>query len=73
MCPTSSRTREHNSSPAMERVGEEALKQFGASVPFPKRLGHPAEYAKLARHICENSYLNGEVIRIDGAQRFQPR
>jgi NAD(P)-dependent dehydrogenase (short-subunit alcohol dehydrogenase family) len=59
--------------PAMERVGEEALKQFGASVPFPKRLGNPAEYAKLARHICENSYLNGEVIRIDGAQRFQPR
>jgi NAD(P)-dependent dehydrogenase (short-subunit alcohol dehydrogenase family) len=59
--------------PAMERVGEEALAKFGASVPFPKRLGNPAEYAKLARHICENSYLNGEVIRIDGAQRFQPR
>jgi NAD(P)-dependent dehydrogenase (short-subunit alcohol dehydrogenase family) len=59
--------------PAMERVGEEALAKFGASVPFPKRLGKPAEYAKLARHICENAYLNGEVIRIDGAQRFQPR
>jgi NAD(P)-dependent dehydrogenase (short-subunit alcohol dehydrogenase family) len=59
--------------PAMERVGEEALKQFGSSVPFPKRLGDPAEYAKLARHICENGYLNGDVIRIDGAQRFQPR
>jgi NAD(P)-dependent dehydrogenase (short-subunit alcohol dehydrogenase family) len=59
--------------PAMERVGEEALAKFSASVPFPKRLGQPAEYAALARHICENPYLNGEVIRIDGAQRFQPR
>ena len=59
--------------PAMERVGEEALAKFGASVPFPKRLGKPAEYAALARHICENSYINGEVIRIDGAQRFQPK
>jgi len=59
--------------PAMERVGEEALAVFGATVPFPKRLGKPAEYAKLARHICENPYLNGEVIRIDGAQRFQPK
>jgi NAD(P)-dependent dehydrogenase (short-subunit alcohol dehydrogenase family) len=59
--------------PAMARVGEEALAKFGESVPFPKRLGKPSEYAALARHICENSYLNGEVIRIDGAQRFQPR
>lgn len=59
--------------PAMERVGPEALAQFGASVPFPKRLGKPSEYAALVRHICENPYINGEVIRIDGAQRFQPR
>jgi NAD(P)-dependent dehydrogenase (short-subunit alcohol dehydrogenase family) len=59
--------------PAMERVGEEALAKFGASVPNPSRLGRPAEYAALARHICENDYLNGETIRIDGAQRFQPR
>jgi NAD(P)-dependent dehydrogenase (short-subunit alcohol dehydrogenase family) len=59
--------------PAMAGVGPEALEKFAASVPFPKRLGKPSEYAALARHICENSYLNGEVIRIDGAQRFQPR
>jgi hypothetical protein len=46
---------------------------FGANVPFPKRLGEPDEYAALAQHIVENSYLNGEVIRLDGAVRFQPR
>jgi len=59
--------------PAMQRVGEEALAKFGASVPFPKRLGKPSEYADLATHILQNPYLNGETIRIDGAQRFQPR
>ena len=42
-------------------------------VPFPKRLGEPAEFAALAQHIVENGYLNGEVIRLDGAVRFQPR
>jgi 3-hydroxyacyl-CoA dehydrogenase / 3-hydroxy-2-methylbutyryl-CoA dehydrogenase len=40
---------------------------------FPKRLGYPEEYAKLAVHIVENSFLNGETIRIDGAIRMQPR
>lgn len=40
---------------------------------FPKRLGHPAEYAKLAVHIVENSFLNGETIRIDGAIRMAPK
>jgi len=39
-------------------------------VPFPPRLGHPAEYAALVRHIFENSMLNGEVIRLDGALRM---
>jgi hypothetical protein len=39
-------------------------------VPFPRRLGNPAEYAKLARHIIENRMLNGEVIRLDGALRM---
>jgi NAD(P)-dependent dehydrogenase (short-subunit alcohol dehydrogenase family) len=46
---------------------------FAANVPFPKRLGKPDEYARLAQHIVENGYLNGEVIRIDGAVRFQPK
>jgi NAD(P)-dependent dehydrogenase (short-subunit alcohol dehydrogenase family) len=59
--------------PAMEGVGEDALAGFGASVPFPKRLGKPQEYAALAHHIAENDYLNGEVIRLDGAQRFGPK
>ncbi|MEU7811649.1 SDR family NAD(P)-dependent oxidoreductase [Pseudonocardia sp. NPDC049154] len=57
----------------MESVGEEALAAFGKAVPFPKRLGSPDEYAALAQHIAENDYLNGEVIRLDGAQRFGPR
>lgn len=57
----------------MASVGEEALAAFGRAVPFPSRLGKPEEYASLAQHIAENDYLNGEVIRIDGAQRFGPR
>jgi NAD(P)-dependent dehydrogenase (short-subunit alcohol dehydrogenase family) len=59
--------------PIMESVGEQALAAFSKAVPFPKRLGHPAEYGALARHLVENDYLNGEVIRLDGAQRFGPR
>jgi 3-hydroxyacyl-CoA dehydrogenase / 3-hydroxy-2-methylbutyryl-CoA dehydrogenase len=42
-------------------------------VPFPARLGRPAEYAALAQHIVENAMLNGETIRLDGAIRMQPR
>jgi len=57
----------------MASVGEEALAAFGKAVPFPKRLGRPEEFAALAQHIAENDYLNGEVIRLDGAQRFGPR
>jgi NAD(P)-dependent dehydrogenase (short-subunit alcohol dehydrogenase family) len=59
--------------PIMESVGEEALARFAASVPSPRRLGRPEEYAALVQHILENPYLNGETIRLDGAQRFQPR
>ncbi|MGX7678180.1 SDR family NAD(P)-dependent oxidoreductase [Jatrophihabitans sp. DSM 45814] len=46
---------------------------WGAAVPFPKRMGRPKEYAQLAQAICENVYLNGEIIRLDGALRFTPR
>ncbi len=46
---------------------------LGASVPFPARLGQPAEYAALAVHIVENGYINGETIRIDGALRMAPK
>ena len=59
--------------PIMEFLGEEKLANFAASVPFPKRLGAPDEYASLAQHLLENPYINGEVVRIDGAQRFQPK
>jgi NAD(P)-dependent dehydrogenase (short-subunit alcohol dehydrogenase family) len=59
--------------PIMESVGEDALAKFTANIPNPRRLGKPEEYAALARHILENSYLNGETIRLDGAQRFAPR
>jgi len=59
--------------PIMESVGEDALAKFSAAVPFPRRLGHPSEYGALVVHILANSYLNGETIRLDGAQRFQAR
>ena len=56
--------------PACPRRPREAL---GAAVPFPPRLGRPDEYAALALHIVENTMLNGEVIRLDGALRMPPR
>jgi NAD(P)-dependent dehydrogenase (short-subunit alcohol dehydrogenase family) len=59
--------------PLLAAAPEELKKSLGAQVPFPSRLGHPYEYAKLARHICENSMLNGEVIRLDGAIRMAPK
>jgi hypothetical protein len=42
-------------------------------VPFPKLLGRPDQFASLARHIIENTYINGAVIRLDGALRLAPR
>jgi NAD(P)-dependent dehydrogenase (short-subunit alcohol dehydrogenase family) len=59
--------------PVMGKVGPEALAKFAATVPFPKRLGDPREYVALAKHLLENTYVNGEVVRLDGAQRFGPR
>src|SRR3954470_10821454 len=59
--------------PMMAGLPEEARASLGASVPFPPRLGRPEEYAALARHIVEHGYLNGEVIRMDGALRMAPR
>ena len=44
-----------------------------ANIPFPKRLGEPAEFGQLVVHLVENSYLNGETIRLDGGVRMQPR
>ncbi|MGI9162874.1 MAG: SDR family oxidoreductase [Mycobacterium sp.] len=59
--------------PIMESVGEEALAVFAASVPFPKRLGTPDEYADAVAFLLGNGYVNGEVMRLDGAQRFAPK
>jgi NAD(P)-dependent dehydrogenase (short-subunit alcohol dehydrogenase family) len=59
--------------PLMESVGDEALAKFSTNVPFPKRLGEPAEFADAAIFLLSNGYVNGEVLRLDGAQRFQPR
>jgi NAD(P)-dependent dehydrogenase (short-subunit alcohol dehydrogenase family) len=59
--------------PAFRMAESEAQEQYGVKVPNPKRMGRPDEYAALALHIVENDYLNGEVIRIDGAQRFNLR
>jgi NAD(P)-dependent dehydrogenase (short-subunit alcohol dehydrogenase family) len=52
---------------------EAARVSLGQQVPFPSRLGRPAEYGALARHVIENEMLNGEVIRLDGALRMAPR
>jgi NAD(P)-dependent dehydrogenase (short-subunit alcohol dehydrogenase family) len=59
--------------PLLETVTPEVRAQLEASVPHPSRLGDPAEYAALVRHIVENPMLNGETIRLDGAIRMAPR
>lgn len=59
--------------PMMHGLPEEVQVSLSASVPFPQRLGEPAEYAALAGHIVENVMLNGETIRLDGAIRMAPR
>ncbi|GAB2963997.1 3-hydroxyacyl-CoA dehydrogenase [Amycolatopsis acidiphila] len=59
--------------PLFATLPEEAVSSLGAQVPHPSRLGDPAEYAALAKHIVENPMLNGETIRLDGAIRMAPR
>ncbi|WP_426519659.1 3-hydroxyacyl-CoA dehydrogenase [Diaminobutyricibacter sp. McL0618] len=59
--------------PMMAGLPQAAQDSLAAQVPHPSRLGKPAEYAALVRHIVENPMLNGEVIRLDGAIRMQPR
>jgi NAD(P)-dependent dehydrogenase (short-subunit alcohol dehydrogenase family) len=59
--------------PLLGALPEEARQKLGAGVPFPQRLGLPAEYAQLACQIVENRMLNGETIRLDGALRMPPR
>lgn len=56
--------------PMLLGMPPEVQESLGKMVPFPSRMGKPAEYAALVKHIAENSYLNGEVIRLDGAIRM---
>ncbi len=59
--------------PMFDILPEKARESLGKMVPFPSRLGKPSEYAHLAKSIFENPMLNGEVIRLDGAIRMQPK
>jgi NAD(P)-dependent dehydrogenase (short-subunit alcohol dehydrogenase family) len=59
--------------PLLKELPEAVQQSLAASIPFPKRLGHPQEFAELAAHIVSNGHLNGEVIRLDGALRMAPR
>jgi NAD(P)-dependent dehydrogenase (short-subunit alcohol dehydrogenase family) len=59
--------------PMLMGMPEEVRDALGKMVPFPSRLGQPSEYAHLARTIIENTMLNGETIRLDGAIRMQPK
>lgn len=57
--------------PMLEGLGQEIIDGLAADVTFPKRLGNPKEYAAMVKFIIENGYLNGEVIRLDGALRMR--
>lgn len=59
--------------PLMHSLPEEVQKSLGDSIPFPRRLGGAAEFANLVAHMVENAYLNGEIIRLDGALRLPPK
>lgn len=59
--------------PAYGKAGDQLEAYWGPQIPHPKRMGRPTEYAALVQHICESDYLNGEVIRLDGALRFPPK
>lgn len=59
--------------PAYGQAADKLEAYWGPQVPHPKRMGHATEYAQLAVAIAENDYLNGEVIRLDGALRFPPK
>ncbi len=56
--------------PMVARLPGKASEELVETIPFPNRMGRPAEFAHLAQHIIENTYLNGEVIRLDGAIRM---
>ncbi len=59
--------------PMIDTLPEEVQQALGDSIPFPKRLGRPVEFASLVAHIVENTYLNGSTLRLDGAVRLEPK
>ena len=59
--------------PLLAALPEEQRQALGAGIPFPSRLGRPEEYAAMACHIAENTMLNGETVRLDGALRMPPK
>ena len=59
--------------PMLQGLPQTVQDSLAASVPFPSRLGRPEEYAALVVHLCRNTMINGEVIRLDGALRMAPR
>ena len=59
--------------PMLASLPEEARKSLAAAIPNPSRLGDPREYAQLVLSIADNAYLNGTVVRIDGALRMAPK
>jgi NAD(P)-dependent dehydrogenase (short-subunit alcohol dehydrogenase family) len=59
--------------PLLAQSPQHVRDALAASVPFPKRLGQPVEYARLALMMIENGYFNGEDVRLDGAIRMAPR
>ncbi|MBI5321428.1 SDR family NAD(P)-dependent oxidoreductase [Bradyrhizobium sp.] len=59
--------------PLLANLPQEAQDSLAAAIPFPRRLGHAEEFASLAAHMIDNPYLNGEVVRLDGALRMAPR
>jgi NAD(P)-dependent dehydrogenase (short-subunit alcohol dehydrogenase family) len=59
--------------PMMAAMPQNVQDALAASIPFPKRLGKPEEYASLVLEMCRNAYINGESVRLDGAIRMQPR
>ena len=59
--------------PMMEGLPHETVEGITANIPFPSRLGAPAEFGQLAADIIQNAYLNGSVIRLDGAVRLPPK
>jgi NAD(P)-dependent dehydrogenase (short-subunit alcohol dehydrogenase family) len=59
--------------PMLAGLPQEHRDKLAADIPHPQRLGQPAEFGRLVRHIVENPMINGETIRLDGALRMAPR